>query len=267
MTQFLLLLLLVPPAASRMRATEAESRVTGRTSGPLARAIAPAPATSAGRREQVPAPLTPAATRKAELLLRDHLPCLGCHTLNGSGGKVGPDLTTVRTRRSADYIAAIVADPARVIPAAAMPRTLMLPATRDLIIRYLQTRPGNAAGGVPAPASAPVPAPPATADGAALYARWCASCHGAKGQGDGPNAAALPIKPAAHADKATMSQRPDDTLYDTIAGGGAIMNRSARMPAFGASLSAGEIRALVAHIRSLCRCEGPAWSRDPKGGA
>jgi len=156
-TQFLLLLLLVPPAASRMRATEAESRVTGRTSGPLARAIAPAPATSAGRREPVPEPLTPAATRKAELLLRDHLPCLGCHTLNGSGGKVGPDLTTVRTRRSADYVAAIVADPARVVPAAAMPRTLMLPATRDLIIRYLQTRPGNAAGGVPAPRRPPYP--------------------------------------------------------------------------------------------------------------
>ena len=49
---------------------------------------------------------------------------------------------------------------------------------------------------------------------------------------------------------------------DTIDGGGAIMNRSARMPAFGGSLSPTKIRALVAHIRSLCRCVGPAWSRD-----
>jgi hypothetical protein len=39
------------------------------------------------------------------------------------------------------------------------------------------------------------------------------------------------------------------------------MNRSPRMPAFGATLSAAEIRALVRHIRTLCRCEGPAWSR------
>ena len=45
-------------------------------------------------------------------------------------------------------------------------------------------------------------------------------------------------------------------------GGGAIMNRSARMPAFGGSLAPTQIRALVAHIRSLCRCAGPAWSRD-----
>jgi mono/diheme cytochrome c family protein len=41
------------------------------------------------------------------------------------------------------------------------------------------------------------------------------------------------------------------------------MNRSPRMPAFGATLSSAEIRALVRHIRALCRCEGPAWSRNP----
>ena len=82
------------------------------------------------------------------------------------------------------------------------------------------------------------------------------------GQGNGPNAKALPVPPARHADAATMSRRPDDSLYDTIDGGGAIMNRSARMPAFGGSLSPIQIRALVTHIRSLCRCAGPAWSRD-----
>jgi mono/diheme cytochrome c family protein len=206
-----------------------------------------------------PTPLSVAESRKAEALLRDHLPCLGCHTLNGTGGKVGPDLTTVRTRRSAEYIASIVSDPARVVPAAAMPRTLMLPVTRDLIIRYLQTRPGTPAGAMPAP----LPAPAATTvDGAALYTKWCASCHGLKGKGDGPNAPNLPVKPATHADGAAMSRRPDDSLYDTIAGGGEIMNRSPRMPAFGASLTPAEIRALVAHIRTLCRCQGPAWSRD-----
>jgi mono/diheme cytochrome c family protein len=59
-----------------------------------------------------------------------------------------------------------------------------------------------------------------------------------------------------------MSARPDDSLFDTIAAGGAVMNRSPRMPAFGATLTPAEIRALVRHIRSLCRCEGPAWSRN-----
>lgn len=269
MTQILLLLLLAALAPSRVASVSPdgpEMRLSDLFAAPSLR--------HASRRSRAPgdpAPLSAAATRKAEAMLRDRLPCLGCHTLNGSGGRAGPDLSSVRTRRSADYIAAIVSDPAGVVPAAAMPRTLMPSATRDLIVRYLQTRPGDATGGVPTaarvatPTASPGAPTAATPDGAALYSRWCATCHGVTGKGDGANAPSLPVKPTPHADQATMSQRPDDSLYDAIAGGGAIMNRSPRMPAFGASLSPSEIRALVAHIRTLCRCQGPAWSRD--GGA
>ncbi len=59
-----------------------------------------------------------------------------------------------------------------------------------------------------------------------------------------------------------MSRRSDDALFDAIAGGGAIMNKSPRMPAFGETLSHGEIQSLVRHIRALCKCAGPAWSTD-----
>lgn len=211
----------------------------------------------------VSAPLTEFSARKAESILRDQLPCLGCHVLNGDGGRVGPELTTVRERRSPAYVAAIIADPQSVVPGSMMPRTPMPDATRELITRYLASRPGNAP---PTPAVSPVsakaPSSRTPADGAQLYARWCASCHGATGKGDGPNARHLPVKPTAHADAATESLRPDDSLYDTIAGGGAIMNRSPRMPAFGATLAPDEIRALVGQIRRLCRCQGPRWSRD-----
>jgi mono/diheme cytochrome c family protein len=199
--------------------------------------------------------------RKAEALLRDHLPCLGCHRLNGEGGTIGPDLTTVRQRRSPEYIAAMIADPQGVVPGSAMPRTRMPESTRDLITKYLASLPGtdsSSARRAPSPAAPPAAPRP---DGPALYARWCAACHGPKGSGDGPNAGHLPVKPAAHSSREAMSARPDDSLFDTIAAGGAVMNRSPRMPAFGATLSAAEIRALVRHIRTLCRCEGPAWSR------
>jgi mono/diheme cytochrome c family protein len=202
--------------------------------------------------------LTPFSARKAESLLRDHLPCLGCHTLGGEGGAIGPDLTTVRERRSPAYIAAMITDPQRVVAGSAMPKTRMPDATRDLIVRYLSAQPGNAPD-APVPDS-PAAAPPA-ADGRVLYAQRCASCHGPSGRGDGPNAANLPVRPAAHASRDSMAARPDDSLFDTIAGGGAIMNRSPRMPAFGATLTPAEIRALVRHIRTLCRCEGPSWSR------
>jgi mono/diheme cytochrome c family protein len=202
------------------------------------------------------------AKAKAEALLRDHLPCLGCHKLNGEGGTIGPDLTTVRERRSPEYIASMIADPQRVVPGSGMPRTAMPNKSRDLIIRYL----GGEASGRRAPGpmpQAPGPNSVPTPDPNRLYATWCASCHGATGKGDGPNAANLPVKPAVHSSREAMSARPDDSLFDTIASGGAVMNRSARMPAFGGTLTSAEIRALVRHIRTLCRCEGPAWSRNP----
>jgi mono/diheme cytochrome c family protein len=204
-------------------------------------------------------PLSPFSRNKATALLKDHLPCLGCHKLNGEGGAIGPDLTTVRERRSPAYIAAMIADPQRVVPGSVMPKTRMSDATRDLITRYLASQPGAAPD---APAPAPSQSAPPAGDGVHLYAKWCASCHGTAGRGDGPNAPNLPVKPSAHASRDVMAGRPDDSLYDTIAGGGAIMNRSHRMPAFGATLTPAEIRSLVRHIRSLCRCEGPSWSRQ-----
>lgn len=210
-----------------------------------------------------PAALSAFSKRKAESLLRDHLPCLGCHKLNGEGGTIGPDLTTVRERRSPEYIASMIADPQRVVPGGLMPRIRMAASTQELITRYLG---GSLSSELSAPRSERADTPvgaPSPDPGPLLYARWCASCHGASGKGDGPNASNLPVKPAVHSSREAMSVRPDDSLFDTIASGGAVMNRSPRMPAFGGTLTAAEIRALVRHIRALCRCEGPAWSRNP----
>ncbi|MYJ68283.1 MAG: cytochrome c, partial [Gemmatimonadetes bacterium] len=102
--------------------------------------------------------------------------------------------------------------------------------------------------------------------GAALYNAQCAACHGVTGEGDGFNAPFMPVAPTVHADSAAMSLRTDDTLYDGIHGGGWILGKSHRMPAFGASLDDAQKRALVAHIRTLCRCQGPYWSRDGRRG-
>lgn len=240
------------------------------------------PAGGAGARV---APLSPFLRRKAEALLRDQLSCLGCHTVNGEGGNVGPDLSSVRERRSAAYVLAMVRDPESVVPGSAMPRPMLAPAVQDLVTRYLAApadevapslgrvepgtpaRPSRVAGGSAA-AGAPSASSAAGADRSApaLYARYCVACHGASGRGDGPNAGRLPLPPAAHTSRTAMAARSDDALFDTIFGGGAIMNRSPRMPAYGATLARAEIRALVRHIRTLCDCEGPAWSRDGEDG-
>ncbi len=212
--------------------------------------------------QQADAPLTPFQRAKAETLLRTQLACLGCHELNGDGGRMAPSLSDVGKRRSSRYIRAMVTDPRAVLPGAAMPQPVMAATVRDLIVRFLSAgATGADLPAMPAPKEAsatPEPAP----GGAALYVKWCASCHGATGRGDGENAARLPIAPAKHADATAMAKRSDDALYDVIAVGGVPYGRSARMPAFGETLSTSEIRALVTRIRALCNCQGPSWSRS-----
>src|SRR5574342_14208 len=49
--------------------------------------------------------------RKAEWLLHERLPCLGCHRLGERGGAIGPDLTGVAGRRSADFVFRMITNP------------------------------------------------------------------------------------------------------------------------------------------------------------
>lgn len=205
------------------------------------------------------APLSPFQRAKADALLHNRLPCLGCHELGGEGGRIGPSLSGLG-RLSAEYVASKIRDPQSTAPHTIMPRVPMPEVTLKLIASYLVQR-------EPTAAPAARPAQPASdsaepGNAAALYARTCAPCHGVSGRGDGTNARFLPVRPTAHADSAYMSRRSDDALFDATFAGGYIMNRSNRMPPFGQSLTRDQIRGLVRYLRTLCRCEGPLWSRD-----
>ena len=213
--------------------------------------------------QSLPRALTPFEQTKARALLSDQLPCLGCHELNGEGGRIGPSLTGIAGRRDALWIREKIVAPQRLVAGTAMPAIPMAPRTRELIVAYLAGVRVDTPRTVAAPASrnASDTASPAPST---LYARWCAACHGPSGRGDGPNARYLPTRPAIHASAAQMGARSDDALFDAIAGGGWVMGKSPRMPAFGETLSAAEIRSLVRYIRTLCACEGPAWSTDDR---
>ena len=107
--------------------------------------------------------------------------------------------------------------------------------------------------GVPVPYAAmtnPLPKSRATLRrGGIIYAQQCQSCHGAKGQGNGPEGLKLTPHPG---DLAWLSEmqisQSDCFLYWTIAEGGAPV--SSPMPAFRNSLTPEEIWSLSAYIQA-----------------
>jgi mono/diheme cytochrome c family protein len=117
------------------------------------------------------------------------------------------------------------------------------------------TAPAPAAAPAPAEAAAPaapaVAAKPDVAAGAALYATNCSTCHGARGAGDGPAAAALDPKPAHHSDGAYMNALSNEHLFKVIKEGGVATGKSPMMAPWGGMLSDAQIWDLVAFVRSL----------------
>lgn len=216
---------------------------------------------------------------RAERLLETRYGCRGCHLVAGRGGSLGPPLEGLAERLQPDFVLRMILDPASAAPGSAMPRQPIPSRDAEILAAYLLRseapwapavdgpgrRPAVLGGAAVGPGRDDAPAASPAVEGATLYARWCAACHGPGGGGDGWNAEALSVDPTVHADAAVPSTRPDDVVYDGIHGGGWVLGRSPLMPAFGEFLSPAQIDALVAHIRTLCDCVGPPWSRDGGG--
>lgn len=68
--------------------------------------------------------------------------CVVCHRISGEGGTVGPDLTTIGQRRSAEEIRAIIEDPALVYGESRMPafKSRLTGAQVEALAAYLATR-------------------------------------------------------------------------------------------------------------------------------
>ena len=204
--------------------------------------------------------LTPFQVSRIERLLETRIACRGCHQIDGRGGLIGPVLDGIADRADLDYVLRMVTSPAEVVPGTIMPHQPMPDREAERLARYLVALPPPPASAGAAPEAPPALGAGQEADGAALYSRHCAACHGAEGRGDGWNAASLPVAPTVHADAGAMAQRPDDTLFDGIYAGGFVLDKSPLMPAFGDLLDPEQIHALVRHIRALCGCQQPAWA-------
>ena len=87
-------------------------------------------------------------------------------------------------------------------------------------------------------------------DAKAIYAKECAKCHGDSGAGDGAMGQKLKDKPSDWTKGAGLSGLDDAKLAESISKGGGAIGKSKAMPAY-PKLSEAEVKALVAHVKSL----------------
>jgi cytochrome c oxidase cbb3-type subunit III len=86
------------------------------------------------------------------------------------------------------------------------------------------------------------------------YRTYCTQCHGVDGNGKGVNIRDMSVQPRDHTDAKAMSGRSDEQLFKVIKEGGPSIDKSVLMPPWGDTFSDDEIRDLVAHLRTLCKC-------------
>ena len=101
---------------------------------------------------------------------------------------------------------------------------------------------------VAAPAPAAEPAVDFKAEAETMFRQRCVVCHGEKGLGDGPGAAALNPKPRNYTDAAWQASVTDEQISNTIVNGGAAVGKSPIMPGSPDLLSKAEVVAELVKI-------------------
>jgi mono/diheme cytochrome c family protein len=91
--------------------------------------------------------------------------------------------------------------------------------------------------------------PAAAPDGAALYARNCASCHGATGAPSAAMQRSMPALPD-FSNARTMAALADTTAVNIVTNG-----KGRTMPAYRTRLTPEQVRAIVAYMRTLSRSQ------------
>ncbi|OIR18946.1 cytochrome c oxidase subunit 2 precursor [mine drainage metagenome] len=179
--------------------------------------------------------------------------CIACHQLNGVGGKIGPALDNVATRRSPEWIMQHFRDPSSVTPGSVMPKFGFTETQIRALTQFLlHVNDHKTALNIPALMSA-------VERGRDVFRKYgCAGCHGPDGRGGVPNPNAKPgqlvpdlihvadgftkseliafIRRGQHEIPALDPKKPAPPLY---------------MPAWGDKIKPGEYQDLAAFLFSL----------------
>ena len=85
--------------------------------------------------------------------------------------------------------------------------------------------------------------------GAKIYKEYCMQCHGKNGGGDGPGGKGFDPKPTINS-KLSLSDYPDDYLYNIIHYGGKSFGKSPNMPDWGMTLSKQGLADVIEYLRT-----------------
>lgn len=125
-------------------------------------------------------------------------------------------------------------------------------AETDAVLEFLQAGARRTAsaepkqdGGIQVASSDPSSVPVQGDDGADIFKRQCTACHGEKGEGNGPAAAALNPRPPDLTDTEVMGALTDEELRAVIEQG------VGSMPGFESILEPDELEAVLEYVRSL----------------
>ncbi len=91
------------------------------------------------------------------------------------------------------------------------------------------------------------------AKGQAAFQKYCASCHGPAGKGDGPMGVRMNPKLKDFADKTYNTSMKDDYLAKIILEGGKAVGKSPMMPKMGGTLKEDDAADVIAYIRGLAK--------------
>ncbi len=161
--------------------------------------------------------------------------CGYCHTINGIGGAVGPDLSNIASTLTPDQIMAYLSNPDSMVPNTLHPKLQFTPEELNGLTAYLST--------LGAPVSYSDQAP-------ALYEKNCSACHMVNGKGGtiGP-------------DLTDVGSRHPVTFIESFISNPESVVSGATMPAFKDKLTADQINDIASYLYSLKN--GPTATPTP----
>jgi mono/diheme cytochrome c family protein len=127
-------------------------------------------------------PGSPASKLLAGMALFEEKGCPSCHSIQGKGMKLAPDLYRVGAKRDAEWLAKLLKEPGSVFTSPGMVKYALAPEDLEALVAYLRSL-DLTRGARPIPRAL-------VTGGAAVYRHGCLGCHKAGGEGK-PDGTAL----------------------------------------------------------------------------